>query len=80
MSLCNDRIANLILFVSFIFGTFNLLSIITITEGLNKYFKRYFLSFILVMGAYYTVIDNMDGIRMYKQTKYVDFFMKHPLF
>ena len=80
LSLCNDRIANLILFVSFIFGTINLWSIMTLTTGLNKYFKRYFLSFILVFAAYYTVVDNIDGQRMYEKNRYVNFFMNHPLF
>ena len=80
LSLCNDRIANLILFVSFIFGTINLWSIMTLTTGLNKYFKRYFLSFMLVFAAYYTVVDNIDGQRMYEKNRYVNFFMNHPLF
>lgn len=80
LSLCNDRIANLILFVSFIFGTINLWSIMTLTSGLNKYFKRYFLSFMLVFAAYYTVVDNIDGQRMYEKNRYVNFFMNHPLF
>ena len=79
-ALCNDRIANLILFTSFIFGSINLLSIMTITKGINKYFKQYFLTFMLVFAAYYTVIDNIDGQRMYEPNRYVDFFMKHPLF
>ena len=80
LSLCNDRIANLILFVSFIFGTINLWSIMTLTTGLNKYFKRYFLSFILIFAAYYTVVDNINGERMYEKNRYVNFFMNHPLF
>ena len=45
-----------------------------------KYFKRYFLSFILVFAAYYTVVDNIDGQRMYEKNRYVNFFMNHPLF
>ena len=52
----------------------------TLTTGLNKYFKRYFLSFILVFAAYYTVVDNIDGQRMYEKNRYVNFFMNHPLF
>lgn len=80
ISLCNDRIANLILFVSFIFGSINLIGIMTLTNGINKYFKQYFLSFMLITAAYYTLIDNIDGQRIYKNTDYVNFFMNHPLF
>jgi hypothetical protein len=80
ISLCNDRIANLILFVSFIFGSINLIGIMTLTNGINKYFKQYFLSFMLITAAYYTLSDNIDGQRIYKNTDYVNFFMNHPLF
>lgn len=80
LSLCNEKIGNIILLITFIFGTINLLLIMTITRGLNKYFKKYFIGFMLMIATYYGLVDNLDGTRIYQPNCYVDFFMKHPLF